>query len=556
MQKMARKQIPAGFSAIDFTYQGRPARDQGDFGADVGIADMACVDQFGSSNKAKHYHGGVVKASNGSWWVYLEWGRIKPGLSWDGGRRPQDFQFVRCSGEGEARSFFAKQLRSKNTSRLVQKSIGGKTIWAGRSGKDGYIVQRLATRVRGLPDAYGIKDSSGLSAAAKKKKVTVTTAAKPAGPALPPAQPQVVDLAAALTGGTRDYARAASASTGIVPTMEAIEEVRNDLLPLAMSELARIGDDTRRQIRDSKLIDISKMVAALVPRPIPRSATSEQRAIATILSAENILAVQQDLDAYEAALKNEDFTVVKTTAAARPHPDRMLNAKLTWLDPRGELGRWLEASFRGMTNNRHGYLRGKSMRVKNMFTVARPDRDALFDRAVQSFAASSKVSRYRHKARLQPKARPDAGPLADAFAKANVFLGIHGTRAVNVQPIMSSNLRLPRQLKGVHITGAAFGHGIYFATDYRKSYGYTGHGRAYYGGGGNIRGRAAFMFLNDVIMGDAYMARSTGSWGKAPDRKDSVAAYPDFMRSLQNDEHIIFNAHHQRIRYLIEMDLG
>ena len=63
------------------------------------------------------------------------------------------------------------------------------------------------------------------------------------------------------------------------------------------------------------------------------------------------------------------------------------------------------------------------------------------------------------------------------------------------------------------------------------------------------------MFLTDVIMGDAYKAGRTGSWGKPPDGKDSVAAYPDFMRSLANDEHIIFDPHYQRIRYIIEADL-
>ena len=58
--KLGRKaQLPSGYACADFNTC-RPARDQGDF-QDVGIADMACVNQFGQANNAKHYHGGVFK---------------------------------------------------------------------------------------------------------------------------------------------------------------------------------------------------------------------------------------------------------------------------------------------------------------------------------------------------------------------------------------------------------------------------------------------------------------------------------------------------------------
>jgi hypothetical protein len=162
--------------------------------------------------------------------------------------------------------------------------------------------------------------------------------------------------------------------------------------------------------------------------------------------------------------------------------------------------------------------------------------------------------RYTDRARLQPTSRPDLGSFSDIAAQTNVFLGIHGTRPVNVHPIIKSDLRLPRQLKGVHITGAAFGHGIYFATDWKKSYGYTGHGRAYYGNGGQIGGRGFFMFLADIVMGKGYMTKSTGSWAEPPRGTDSIAAFPEYS-SVVNDEHIIFNPHYQRIRYIIEGDM-
>src|SRR5690606_29131781 len=165
-------------------------------------------------------------------------------------------------------------------------------------------------------------------------------------------------------------------------------------------------------------------------------------------------------------------------------------------------------------------------------------------------------ARLAERARLQPLRRSDLADIGDWAGAANVFLGIHGTRAVNIAPILASNLRLPRSLPGAQITGAAFGHGIYFATDWRKSYGYTGHGSSCWTSGGSIRNRGFFMFLADVIMGDAFMARSCGSWSQPPQGKDSVAAFDKYVSSLANDEHIIFNPHYQRIRYVIEGELG
>jgi hypothetical protein len=360
----------------------------------------------------------------------------------------------------------------------------------------------------------------------------------------------VIALAQSLVGGVKTYARAQAEAANVIPTMDAIEEVRNVFLPLALEQLKRIGDDEKKQVTDKQLIDISNLVASMVPRPIPRNGTSEQRQRAVILSAGNILSIQQDLDTFEASLLNQDFSVDQK--ADTINPDQLLGAKLDWIDPNSPIGKWISETFQRMSNNRHGYMGKNPAKILNIFSVSRPDRDQPFVDAVKRVAEKRQGYDYRYRAELQPRKRIDLADIADYQASANVFLGIHGTRSVNVQPILSSNLRLPRTLKGVKITGAAFGHGIYFATDWRKSYGYTGHGRAYYGGGGQIKNRGFFMFLNDVICGKPFMARSTGNWSSPPEQSDSIFAHPSHIRSLANDEHIIFDPHYQRIRYVIE----
>lgn len=544
-KKLGRKNFPSGFSASSFKYQGRPAKTQDDFGDDVGLADMACVDQFGDSNKAKYYHAGVVSAKN-KWFVYLEWGRVFSGKSWSGSFNGQDYQFIECSSEAEARNEFQKKCREKNIKRLEEKNVGGKVIWVGKNGKDGYVVQSLATRERGLPDAYLIKDSAGLSKTKKKakKKKSKNTSFN--------FQPQVVDLAKSLAGGTMDYARAAAAATGVIPTLDSIQEVRDTLLEAAMQRIAVVGDSFKKQIKDKDLVDISNHVAALVPRPIPRYGTKEQRAQSVILSSENILQIQQDLDTFESSLRNEDIFEEAEQSSGGIDPSQIFNAEIEWIDPTTTKGKWLKSTFESMSNNRHYYLSGQKLVIKNVFEVSRPRCDNFFIKETKKVANKKKKIDYR--ARLQPKKRTDISDISDYAKDANIFLGIHGTRGVNVQPILSSDLRLPKQLKGVTITGAAFGHGIYFATDWRKSYGYTGHGDAYYGSGGTVKGRGFFMFLCDVIMGKAYMANWTGSWSQPPGGCDSIAAFSGHT-SVQNDEHIIFNPNYQRIRYIIEGDL-
>jgi hypothetical protein len=575
--KFARKQVPPGLTPGDFIYKGRPAKQQGDFDGDVGIADMASVNQFEDRNSSKYYHAGVLEAG-GDWFVYTEWGRISGGRSWCGTapKSAMDFMFTKCASELEARSLFASQCRSKNLSRLTQKQVGGKTIWVAKAdkagkAKDAYIVQSLATRERGLPDAYSIKDDSGVVkpvAAATQAGPKPKRAAKPASNF----QPQVVALAKDLVGGTRDYARAAAQATGIIPTMDAITQVRDELLPLAMQRIAAISKSNpirareaqekweRRlldlQIADDKLVDISKLVAAIVPRVIPIGGSPRARAEATILSSDNVLRLQNDLDAYAGALANEDFSISDSaTTVDDIDPDKLLNANLTWIDPTSTKGKWLASVYRAMSNDRHSYMKGKLV-INNIFEVQRPDRDGKFVEAVKRVAARNSSKRIGEHARLQPLRRSDLTDVAPHVDTANIFLGIHGTRAVNIHPILAGNLRLPNSLPGAQITGAAFGHGIYFATDWRKSYGYTGHGNSCWASGGGIRGRGFFMFLADVVMGDPFMARSCGSWSSPPKGKDSVAAFDKYVSSLANDEHIIFDPNYQRIRYVIEAELG
>lgn len=130
----------------------------------------------------------------------------------------------------------------------------------------------------------------------------------------------------------------------------------------------------------------------------------------------------------------------------------------------------------------------------------------------------------------------------------NVKELFHGTRSANIPGILSSHLKLPRQLRGVHITGAMFGPGIYFASQSTKSSQYS---CSRFGGTVN-RYPTAFMFLADVALGRIKKEEYAKYYLQPPAGYHSVMGVKG--KSLLHDEYIIYNEAQQRLRYIIEFE--
>lgn len=411
-KKLPRKTLPAGFTPDQFLYKGRPSTDQDDFDGEVGLADLVCVNQFGeANNNNKYYHAGVCQSPDGAWWVYLEWGRVTGSKTWGPTFRGQDFQFVNCENEFDAREFFRRQCRAKNVQRLERRKLNNRSIWVAKPGKDAYVVQPLATRLRGLPDVCGIRADAPLSMTERKQGVKTSRKCRSSMAV----QPQVASLVQALIGGTTAYARAAQESTGIVPTMAAIAEVRDSLLPTALTLLAR-GDPFK-----------------------------------VILNQNNIDAIQQHLDTFETALRNESIDQNDDVISAETVANA-LGREIEWLDPRSTQGRFVCSTFKQMSNNRHPDV--LDAQVLNTFTVRSIPLHAAFLAKCDRLAAQ-REGQQPVRAGLQPKRRTDSRVLRSVYEAANLCLAFHGTRAVNVQPILASDLRLPKSLQGVRITSTS-----------------------------------------------------------------------------------------------------
>jgi hypothetical protein len=97
-----------------------------------------------------------------------------------------------------------------------------------------------------------------------------------------------------------------------------------------------------------------------------------------------------------------------------------------------------------------------------------------------------------------------------------------------------------------------FGPGLYFADDWRKSAGYTSlHDSYYSGGGGAVKGRNAFMFATDVVLGSPYVASGPSGYTKPPSGHHCVFGKAGDS-GVANNEFIIFSRGQHKLRYLIE----
>jgi predicted DNA-binding WGR domain protein len=529
-RKLGKSEFPSGHGPNDFQCFGPAATKDGEFEGTL-ICDMGCFKQDGTDSN-KYYHGAVVQSKlNQRWGTYFEWGRT-------GAKNPQ-FQFVDCDSKADAEAEYADQLHDKNDKRgvWVQHPALGRILQA-KPTKDCYLVRPQATRATGLPDARTIKVNEGTKTT---KTVTVTATKKKA----PTCDAQTLKLMRDINVATVAFTRGAMTDDSL-PTQSAIDEAR-DILSAAMSRVKIVGDNVDNQVADRELKDLTSLIYGRIPKKKDRGAA----AATWILSGNNIVFWQQDLNAFESALN----TVSSDALEDEADPFGGMRLKMEWLPPTSKSGEFIHHWLPQATRNRHSYL--GAMKVKNVWLVDREGDGQRLAGAQQRIGKVVAKERPFH----QPSARHDLDATqAKIFADTHTTMLIHGTRSVNVRGILDKALMLPKQLVGVTITGAMFGPGLYFADDWKKSAGYTSLSGGYYSSGsGGIKGRGAFMFVADVALGLPYLAPSSGGY-TSPPKQDGKTAHCVFGKAghsgVQNNEWIVFNTDQNRLRYLVEFDVA
>jgi hypothetical protein len=534
--KLAKDTYPENASASDFQCFGPPATKDGDFDT-VKICDMGCFTQDGKDSN-KYYHGAVVQhRTSKNWYAYFEWGRT-------GAAKPS-FQFVECGSDAEAQREFSSQLHSKNDKRGEWVTLAGMQTLRAGAGQDCYLVRPMATRSTGLPDARSIKINEGAKVQPKGeaeengKKPAKGKAAK-AKPTGPKVDEQTRALLRDLSIATVAYTRGSMADSSL-PTQAAIEEART-ILAEAQKRLNAVGDDADAQVKDKPLLELTSLMYSRIPKKKALRAKAEE----WILSKNNVLIWQNDLDAFESALYTTD---IDHGNEAEVNPLTELMMDMEWISPTTETGKFLYEWWPKATGNRHSHI--GNMEIKNMWTINRHADEGKIP------TVQDEIIKGKHKIDERPSYQPESRldmkkTEAKKFLNSNTSLLFHGTRSVNVRGIMKEALRLPKQLVGVVITGAMFGPGLYFADDWKKSAGYTSLQNSYWSqGGGAVAGRGAFMFAVDVVLGKPFVAPKAHGYTGPPDGHHCVFGKAGHS-NVQNNEFIVFDSRQHRLRYLIE----
>lgn len=525
--KLEKSSFPLGHGAEDFKCYGPAATTDGRFDGTM-ICDMGCFTQDGKDSN-KYYHGAVVQSKkDGKWYAYFEWGRT-------GATKPQ-FQMIECSSRQEAEREYADQLHEKNDKRgqWVNHASLGRILQA-KPGKDCYLVRPQATRSTGLPDAKTITQNEGAKQVAKP-------AAKKSGTY----DSQTMALLRDLVGGTVSYTRSTLVAGAALPTQKAIDDGRVLLID-AQKRVLAVGDDIRAQLSDKDLLDITSQLYGRIPKKKDRNDPPEK----WLLTKNNISLWQQDLDAFESALYSTDLGE-KVDDSFDPFAGAPTRIKLAYLDRKSDAGEFIANWMPGATRRRHHY---GNMKIKNMWMVEREVDEKNLVAAQENILKDK--PHIDERPLHQPKERPDIDKDSyERHVSTNTSLLFHGTRTVNVPGIIRENLRLPKQLVGVVITGAMFGPGIYFADDWMKSAGYTSLDNSYWSSGsGAVKGRDAFMFVAEVALGKMHLADGPRGYTAPPRGTHSVFGKGGYSQ-VQNNEFIVFSTNQYKLRYLVEFSTG
>lgn len=408
------------------------------------------------------------------------------------GTKP-DFQFYECSSENEAQKIYEDQLHSKNDKRGIWENHPtlGK-ILKPKPGKDMYYVRPQTIRVTGLPDAKRICN-----------KVTTVTKST--------FDEETEKLLSDLRAGVINYTKN-NFSSGFIPGVEAINEARTIL-----------GEASKTKVQK----ELDELTRLLYSR-IPKNTIKGEK---VTLNADNIKSWSDDLDAFEDAYNNVQSGGVISN----------LKYELKFIPRINQLFDNISHLVKSATNNRHSYI-PKGMEILRLWEVTNtPD---WFKRRQE--AVAKEFSGKNIPIIFQPQ--------RNSLEKScNCAILFHGSRTVNIGSIITNGFRLPKHLNGVQINGANLGPGCYHACDWKKSAGYCSIDNGYWSrGSGQVSNRKAFMFINDVILGNSYIVNKPNNFTSPPNGYHSVTASGG---SFQNEEYVVYQEDMFYPRFLIEFTI-
>jgi hypothetical protein len=235
--KLSNKVVPAGLRVHELRYLGRRAREQGDFGVEVGAVDMLRVDERGIVQGTRYVHLGVVAVGD-EVFVYMESGRV--GVpSWTRGVPAPglEFSFTPCTSLDAARRFFRNECLRLNLARLVRTPVWAAKVDARARVEQAWLVSELGGFVPGLPVRVPARHTPPRQPASVPASRFVA-ASRPTEPERPASEQAEVVVRALVHEG-----RATQRERGREPSLAALEQVATELRPLVERRLAELAGE-------------------------------------------------------------------------------------------------------------------------------------------------------------------------------------------------------------------------------------------------------------------------------------------------------------------------
>lgn len=405
-----------------------------------------------------------------------------------------DYQFYEFSSKEDAIKNYKKQIESKNIKRgiLTKHPILG-DILKPKPGKDLYLIRKMAVISCNIPSVSQISTKKTVSKSSQFDQQTEA-------------------LLRDLQTGTVSYTKS-KFSSGMVPDLDSINQARTILSLAAKTN------------KDDELNELTKILYSKIPKSTYIGEKVE-------LSSENIKSWYDDLDAFESAFNSLESGVEN------------YNVKylLKYIDKSNQLWYNIERLVKSSTRNRHSYIPGQ-IKIENIWEVTNIPKEFLEEQ--------EKVAKEFNGTGFPLIFQPERTELEK---RSNCQLLFHGSRSCNINSIISTGFKLPKELSGISINGAINGPALYHGLDYRKSVGYCSVPNSYWAkGSGTINGRKAFMFINDVILGNSYIISRPRPESNAPNGYHSVIA--DTTGSFQNEEAMSYDKRFVWPRFLLEFDI-
>lgn len=245
----------------------------------------------------------------------------------------------------------------------------------------------------------------------------------------------------------------------------------------------------------------------------------------------------------------KDTEKVLTKKSGIEEKYKLLNTGMEWIDPKSDIGKWIDALFHKTRAGNHSYL-GK-LKITNIFSLERKKEQEEYLKMAEKISKQNVKhvvpDMYKSVWETRPKNEIDYEKLMRA---SNILPLWHGSRTENFQKILSSKLLLRRP--GFSVSGSMFdaSGALYFANSSGKSCGYASISNAVWSKGND---KKAYLFLSDVCLGNSEIAYRAHPY-TIEKIKPNMSVWAKAGQHLYNDEYMVYTTSQNWLRYVVEFE--